>query len=142
MNKSRHQSLYDFLECLQQEYITVEVRSKIYPSVSDKKYYKKVMGYKVEKIDDIASRNELPTIFNNENKRQTMYSEVCTMFGVPNFAYRDEADKEKFFEGDLLNYFSEGAEVRVLQEDEAIDIAVIVDCDQLVDKWTQCTAEE
>jgi len=84
--KSRHQSLYDFLECLQLEYVTVELRSKIYPSISDKKYYKKVMGYKLEKVEDIALRNDLPTIFNNDEKRREIYEMVYTKFGATTFS--------------------------------------------------------
>jgi len=139
--KSRHQSLYDFLECLQLEYVTVELRSKIYPSISDKKYYKKVMGYKLEKVEDIALRNDLPTIFNNDEKRREIYEMVYTKFGAPTFSYKDNDDKNKFVETDLLNYFAIGAEVRI-QEEEGIQIGVIVDNEKLVQSWRDLTFTE
>jgi hypothetical protein len=142
MAKSRHQSLYDFMECLQLEYITVELRSKIYPSASDKKYYRKVMGYKMEKIQDIALRNDLPTIFNSEEKKREIYEKTYSKFGVPAFAYKDQEDKDKFIEQDLLNYFAVGSEVRVCKGDNAIEIAVIADNDKLVESWENLTFNE
>jgi hypothetical protein len=140
-HKSRHQSLYDFLECLQLEYVTVELRSKIYPSINDKKYYRKVMGYKIDKIVDIASRNTLPTIFNDDDKKREIYYAVYTKFGVPAFAYKDPEDKDKFYEQDLLNYFAVGAEVKVRTE-TGIEVGVISDNDKLLECWDTSTMSE
>lgn len=126
-NKSRNQSLYDFLQCLQKEYVNAELRSKIYPSIGDKKYYRKVMGYKEEKIEDISMRNQLPSIFNNQDVRNDVYFEVYTNFGCPNFVYKNETEKEKFKQSDLLNYFAVGGEIKIQKEDGRIEIGIIVD---------------
>lgn len=133
MQKSRNQSLYDFLQCLQLEYVSAELRSKIYPSQNDKRYYKKVMSFKLDKIEDIAQRNGLPTIFNNQEEKQEVYAKTYTSFGLPQFSYKDENDQEKFEESDLLNYFCEGGEVKILQEDESLgfEVGIIVDNDKL-----------
>lgn len=135
-HKSRNQSLFDFLECLQLEYITAELRSKIYPSSNDKKYYRKVMRYKREKIEDIAQRNDLPTIFSSKDgKANEMYKQVYAKFGVPSFQYKDTADREKFEYNDLINYFIVDAEVKVLREDGDVDVAIIVDNESLEVAW-------
>jgi len=130
--KSRNQSLFDFLQCLQLEYITAEIRSKILSSNSDKRYYRKVMGYKKEKIQDIALRNGLPTIFSDNSTKQEMYSKVHTNSGCPNFVYRDEEEKQTYHYRDITNYFCVGAEVSIEDEDGKVSVGVIQDNEQLL----------
>jgi len=133
-HKSRNLPLYDFLECLQQEYVAAEVRSKTYPSNNDKRYHRKVMGYKREKIEDIAQRNQLSTIFNDQTKMKNMYNSMYTHFGLPEFCYKDDSDRSKFEQNDILNYFAVGGEVKI-QEESGISIGIISDNEQLEVKW-------
>lgn len=123
--KSRDQSLYEYLECLQLEYITCELRKKVYFKKKDKVFYQRTMDRKKEKIEDIAGRNFLPTIFSDEAVRDNMYSSIYNSHGYPNFVYNSEADKEEFLEKDKEHYYSEGAEVRVLMENEKVEIGVV-----------------
>jgi len=135
MNKSRHQSLYDFLQALQLEYVSAELRSKIYTSNSDKRYYKRVMSHKKEKIEDISLRNDLNTIFTDDSVKKEVYALTHTKFGIPTFVYRNDEDKAKFEESDLLNYFSVGSEVKIQGDDESVEIGIIVDAQQFENKW-------
>lgn len=133
-DKSRDQPMYDFLECLQIEYVSAEVRSKIYPSNSDRKYHRRVMGYKREKIEDISLRNALPTIFNDQDKIKLIYGKVYTNFGCPSLSYRNNEDRDKFFADDVLNYFSVGSEVKI-NEENGVSVGVISDASQLDQVW-------
>lgn len=110
--KSRSQSLLDFLKSLQLEYITAFIRSKIYPSVKDKSYYKYVMIGKREKIVDIAHRNSLKCIFTCSEMYQVYYDEVVGKKGLPNFIYRDAEDKENREYRDFKFYFLPNTDVR------------------------------
>lgn len=125
--KSRHQSLYEYLECLQLEYITCELRKKVYFKRKDKSYYSKTMDRKKIKIEDIAERNHLPTIFNDDKIKEGMYSLVYKEHGYPEFIYNSEEDKVEFLEKDKENYYLKGSEVRVLMEDGYVEVGTIED---------------
>ena len=123
--KSRDQSLYEYLECLQLEFITCELRKKVYFKKKDKSFYQRTMDRKKEKIEDIAGRNFLPTIFSDDIVKENMYARVYKQHGYPNFIYNSDADREEFLEKDMEHYYSEGAEVRVLMENEKVEIGTV-----------------
>lgn len=116
--KSRNLSTFQFFEQLQLEYIVAELRKKIYPSVKDKNYYKRVMKFKKEKIEDISTRNTLPSIFTDLSCKDDLYKRVYNEIGPPTFYYRDEDHKNEFGEQDLANYFLVGSEVKVHRGDD------------------------
>lgn len=118
--KTRNLTLSEFLIQLQLEYIVVELRRKIYTRIKDKKYYEKVMNYKAMKIKDISERNSLQSIFTNNEVKKKLYKKIYIDDNYPNFLYSGEADKRKHFENDRLNYYSEGAEVKFLLNNETI----------------------
>ncbi len=122
-SKSRDQSLYDYLECLQLEYIVCELRRKIYSKRKDKDYYQRTMDRKTEKINDIAGRNRLPTIFTDAEIKERLYEQIYPEQGYPRFVYSD-SDREELEEKDCANYYRTGAEVRVQFED-SIEVGVI-----------------
>lgn len=126
-NKSRDQSLYSYLECLQLEYITCELRKKIYFKKKDKAFYQRTMERKQEKIKDISERNFLSTIFNDDNVKEEMYARVYKEHGFPDFAYNSDSDIIEFAQKDKEYYYSENAEVRVLMENEKVEVGIIVD---------------
>jgi len=98
-NKTRNLSVAEYFLAIQKEYLIAEFRKKIYFSPNDKAYYQKVMNYKVEKINDIASRNRLDSILNNSEKMEEMRSELFDKLGKPKF----EMNKT-----DLENYYAIG----------------------------------
>lgn len=126
-NKSRDQSLYSYLECLQLEYITCELRKKVYFKKKDKSFYQRTMDRKREKIKDISERNLLQTIFSDDSVRVELYAKIYKDHGFPDFAYNNELDIIEFAQKDKDYYYSEGAEVRVLMEDQRIEIGIITD---------------
>lgn len=98
-NKTRNLSVAEYFLAIQKEYLIAEFRKKIYFSPNDKAYYQKVMNYKVEKINDIASRNRLDSILNNSEKMKEMRGELFDKLGKPKF----EMNKT-----DLENYYAIG----------------------------------
>ena len=68
--KNRNLSVAEYFLIIQKEYLIAEFRKKIYFSKNDKIYYQRVMDGKKNKINDIAKRNRLDSIFNNSEKME------------------------------------------------------------------------
>lgn len=122
--KNRNISIAQYLETLQKEYLVAEIRNKIYPKISDKKFWKKVMLGKKEKIEDICFRNNIKSIFDDVEIKKRVYSEVYNESGLPNFSYKDDAQRfgEGTFPGleetDIKNYYSIDSDVKVGTSEE------------------------
>ena len=108
-NKDRDLSKLDFLDNLQLEYFINEIRSRIYPSPNDKRYYKKVMNFKKEKIIDVAAENSLDCIFTSDDLHAEVKSLVYPENGFPHF--------KSVSEQDIDFYYLEGSDVRVKIEE-------------------------
>lgn len=100
-NKTRNLSIAEYFLQLQREYLIAEFRKKIYFSPKDKTYYQKVMGFKKEKIENIAKRNNLKSIFDDESVLEEIKSELFSSGGKPNFEMNDS---------DIENYYATGNE--------------------------------
>lgn len=103
--KTRNLSVAEYFDVIQKEYYIAEFRKKIYYNPKDKRYYGRVMEHKKLKIDDIASRNHLKSIFNDEVKAAEVRSSLFDELGRPRF---------KMSELDLNNYYSKGNEFSYL----------------------------
>lgn len=99
MDKTRNLSVSEYFEVIQKEYLIANFRKKIYYNPKDKKYYEKVMRFKRQKIEDIAKRNNLLSIFNSEEKMNEIRNELFDKLGKPKFQLN---------ETDLRNYYSAG----------------------------------
>ena len=86
---------------MQKEYLIAEFRKKIYFSKNDKIYYQRVMDGKKNKINDIAKRNRLDSIFNNSEKMEEMRAELFDKLGKPKFEMSPT---------DIENYYASGNE--------------------------------
>ena len=128
MFKSRHIPITELYSNLQMEYISYFVRSKIYFNDFSKNY-SKICQQKKEKIDNISSRNHLPSIFNNESIRDKYVQKFLGDFGFPNFSYKDSVVKEKMQKWDRFYYFGSGVSV-VFKEDDIPQLGVIVSNDK------------
>jgi len=122
--KNRNLSIPEFLENLQKEYFLAVLRSKIYPSIKKKNYYKKLIGYKEEKILNISKKYHLPCIFDEKgifNKYKIM------IFGetFPNFFYKGDQEKNDLELSDEINYYLKDSNVRVVHEDSS-ELGVIL----------------
>lgn len=112
-NKTRNLSYLKYFEQLQLEYIIVELRKKIYPSLKDKQYYERVMKGKKDIIEDLTIRNSLKSIFNDKEKRIEKYRQIYNKVGYPNFIYKDERDREMFEIKDKKNYYMSGSDFKI-----------------------------
>lgn len=115
--KTKNQSLLSFFESLQKEYIIAELRAKIYPSKKDRAYYRnRVMKGKREKIEAIANRNKIESIFTSASVYDKHYSEIIPLWGMPYFKYNDEKNRQWQLPQDSLNYFSVNSDVAIRNE--------------------------
>lgn len=99
--KTRDLSVAEYFEVLQNEYLVAEFRKKIYYSPKDKSFYGRVMEHKREKIENIARRNNLDSIFNSETKYKEVHDKLFDKLGRPKF---------QLSEKDVTNYYNPGNE--------------------------------
>jgi len=118
-HKSRNISTYQFLVELQKEHFIAELRSKIHTKKEQKDKLRQIMKYKIEKIEDVSSRNSLPTIFTSDEVREKIRSLVFDIDNKPKF--------ELFNEYDELKYYSRGNEFKILSEDKTGQIGISQD---------------
>lgn len=97
--QNRELSAAEYFIQIQKEYLIAQFRSKIYFSPKNKRYWKKVMKYKAEKINSIASRNKLHSIFNSDEKMEDFYNRLFDKNGKPRFEMTTD---------DLNNYYTAG----------------------------------
>ena len=101
MEKTRNLSVAEYFHVIQKEYLIAEFRKKIYYNPKDKNYYQRVMNHKKKKIQDIAHRNNLASIFNSDRKMSEIHSEIFDRLGKPKFNMSDT---------DIENYYATGNE--------------------------------
>lgn len=118
-NKDRHLPLYEYLNRLQIEYFSYQLRSKIYPIEFHKSFWKSTMEKKKKNIEELSTRNRIGNIF-NDGDIERQFKEKFFEFGVPNFQYRDEEFRNRWEKWDKFNYYARGSEVRVETEKETM----------------------
>ena len=111
--QQRHLSVAEYFLQIQKEYLIVDFRRKIYYSPKDKAYYKKVMGYKKDKINAIAERNHLKSILNDVDKYAELRNLLFDSNGKPRFEMTAEDVKNYYCVG---NEFSYGGEIYTLDQ--------------------------
>lgn len=117
--KSRDISILDYFNTLQHEYFCAELRCKIYTKQSDKDYWRTIMEHKKNKIQDIALRNKLKSIFTDNDEYQNIFDKVLH-YGIPEFIYRDFHQKRKLESRDLYFYFQPGSDVKFINNDQEL----------------------
>lgn len=124
--KDRNITISEYLNVLQKEYIVAEIRYKIYPRPKDKIFYKnKVMNGKKRKIDDIGSRNNLPTIFNCFLTKDKMYQSIYNIKGLPLFSYKNDEHRKIQRPEDILFYYYKNSDVKIIIDND-IQIGKII----------------
>ena len=111
--QQRHLSVAEYFLQIQKEYLIADFRRKIYYSPKDKAYYKKVMGYKKDKINAIAERNHLKSILNDVDKYTELRNLLFDSNGKPRFEMTAEDVKNYYCVG---NEFSYGGEIYTLDQ--------------------------
>ena len=124
--KNRDQSILEFFDALQKEYLVAQIRSKIYPKAKDRRYYKnRVMEGKRRSIMQISERNNIPSIFTSTTTLDMISGIVTPEWGLPLFTYKNDETKEWMENLDRCNYFSPNSEVAI-QTSEGVDIGTII----------------
>lgn len=100
-NKTRNLSVAEYFLQIQREYLIADFRRKIYYNLKDKHYWTKVCFYKETRINKIANRNKLNSIFNSEEKLNELRNELFDHNGKPKWGWSSV---------DILNYYSVGNE--------------------------------
>lgn len=101
MEKSRNLSKSEYFDAIQREYIIANFKRRFYNKTKDKEYYAKVARFKAEKINDIANRNNLISVINDEQKYKEVNKTLINELNQPLFEMSNI---------DLLNYYREGCE--------------------------------
>ena len=101
MEKSRNLSKSEYFDAIQREYIIADFKRRFYSKTKDKEYYAKVARFKAEKINDIANRNNLISVLNDEQKYKEVRKTLINELNQPLFEMSDI---------DLLNYYRVGCE--------------------------------
>lgn len=99
--KTRNLSVAEYFLQIQKEYLIADFRRRVYFSPKDKAYWSKVCGYKETRINKIANRNKLNSIFNSEQKLNELRAELFDHSGKP---------KWDLTPTDIENYYSNGNE--------------------------------
>jgi len=129
--KTRNQTLTDYLECLELEYLMCILRSKFYLSDKDKRFYLKTAKLKESKINDIAKKADVrSTIFTDLQFRQNLLQTITGQGGFPEFIYRNENSRKELSRKDFRYYYQEGAEVSVLLGEAHSSLGVVVSSNQ------------
>lgn len=108
----RKLSTYQYFEILQVEWLVADLRCRIYSDDKDRTYWNKVREGKKAKINNIADKNRLPTIFTDEELKRDLENRIFNDYSYPNFHYKDENQKKSQGYWDLLHYYSKDTEVR------------------------------
>lgn len=111
--------MLEFLESLIKEWYVADLRRRIYRSDSDKQYWTKVCSYKKKKIEDITSRNHLPSIFGDTDTRSKYNRLFYPEDKLPVIILNDK---------DLRYYFSRNCDV-ILLNGSGGEFGVIKDSD-------------
>lgn len=110
MSKNRHLSPFDYLDILQEEYICNDIRTKIYVRRADKDHFRRVLENKKNKIQSIADKNSLLTIFDNKDQYNRYWHRIVPAWGLPYFIYNEskKTQEDKFpYKGTLVKYMIE-----------------------------------
>lgn len=122
----RKLSTYQYFEILQVEWLVTDLRCRIFTNEKDVAYWRRVREGKRVKIESIAEKNKLPTIFFDDDLKRDLENRIYNDYSYPNFQYKDESDKQSQGYWDLLSYYSKGVEVRY-ESTEEMKVGTIID---------------
>lgn len=122
----RKLSTYQYFEILQVEWLVVDLRCRVFTNEKDQAYWRRVREGKRVKIESIADKNRLPTIFSDDDLKRDLEKRIYNDYSYPNFHYKDESYKQAQGYWDLLNYYSKESEVRYEICDE-VKVGVVLD---------------
>lgn len=113
MYKSREIDFKTYYSNLNLEYLAYWIRYKTYIREFDRIKFKSICDYKKDKIEKLSLRNRFPSVFNSDNYKQKYIGVLVNSFGIPNFPYINEEDRERKRFWDLSNYYYKGTNVSI-----------------------------
>jgi len=116
MEVNRRICLSDFFSNLQMEYISYKVRALIYAREFDVQKFNAICSGKREKIEQIAYRNKLPSIFNSKQQQEKYIEKFFGQSGLPDFKYRDDYQTNVKGKWDNIYFFEKGKSVFLIEE--------------------------
>lgn len=119
LTKSRDIPIQDLYTLLQLEFISYKIREKIYKRQEDKKKFNDICNMKRKKIENMSSKNCIPSIFNSSPEYLQKYiSKFINDFGIPNFQYRDDYKTKIYGHWDKIYWFYRGTEIKTMIKGE------------------------
>lgn len=125
--KTRNLSVAEYFNVIQQEYYIAEFRKKIYYSPKDKRYYGRVMEHKREKIQDIAQRNHLDSIFTSSTKAAEIRATLFDGMGRPCFNMTAEDRNNYYAPGNEFSYHGRVWTLDAVQSDGQLVLYSVVE---------------
>ena len=119
---NRELSAAEYFIQVQKEYLIAEFRSKIYFSPKNKRYWKRVMEFKAEKIKSIATRTKLHSILNNEGKMIEFQNRLFEHSGKPKFEMTADDIKNYYTAGNDFSYNGEIYTLDSILDDEKLQL--------------------
>jgi len=119
--KSRDIPITEYFTNLQLEWISYKLRELTYDREIDRKRFHDICEMKKEKIEKFAFRNCCKSIFSSESMKNKYVNKFLgDGFGLPNFQYRDERQREVNGMWDKVHYFKNG--VRIENQENEYEI--------------------
>lgn len=125
---SRHIPLIELYSMFQLEYVCYKFREFLYERQCDKKKFNDIALKKKEKIESIAFRNRLPSIFNDAAAKEKYLNKFFNDNGLPNFQYRDDYQRKVKGYWDKMYFFKKGVNIKVKIGDQ-IEISEVQSID-------------
>lgn len=126
--QERHISTLDYFNRLQEEYFICNLRARIYPRVKDKSYWRKVAEFKKDKIESIAERNNLASIFSDVGVHSEIYFKTIPTSCYPNFTYKTEDYVTK--DNDFIHYYAIDSDVKIVEDwDKFSETGILISID-------------
>lgn len=113
MEKTRNLSVAEYFVQIQLEYLIADFKRKIYFNPKDKAYWTKVCNYKKEKIEEIATRSHLNTIFSSQVKMTEFRNKIFDKNNKPTFPMSEKDWNNYYMSG---NEFSYDGEIYILEQ--------------------------
>lgn len=115
--KSRNIPLQEYIPILQLEYLSYKVRSELYEAPFNEKY-REFCKKKEETIRSFALKMGRPCIFTSKSLLDKYLADFFgDGFGLPNFKYRDEYQRQSISHFDRKCYFKEGDKIEYQGEE-------------------------
>lgn len=106
-------NIYEYLEQLQVEYVSIDLRRRLYNREHDRNYWAKMGEYKKIKIQEIANKNQLPTIFNDQDVFRKTEEKVYVGKSFPMFFYKNIETENRLKPWDHFHYYRINSPFRV-----------------------------